>query len=55
LVINPGKWGHSLLEEKNYEKAKGAITLLIEKDTTFWDAYYNRARGDWEASKTIGL
>ncbi len=37
------EWGKELLAEKNYEKAKEALSLWIQSDTTRWDAYYDRA------------
>ncbi|MBP6055767.1 MAG: tetratricopeptide repeat protein [Cytophagaceae bacterium] len=37
------EWGKELLAEKKYEKAKEALSLWIQCDTTRWDAYYARA------------
>lgn len=37
------EWGKELLAEKKYEKAKEALSLWIQRDTTRWDAYYARA------------
>jgi tetratricopeptide (TPR) repeat protein len=37
------EWGKELLAQKKYEKAKEALSLWIQRDTTRWDAYYNRA------------
>ena len=42
------EWGQSLMEEQNYEKAKEALTLWIQSDTTRWEAYYDRARCEIE-------
>jgi tetratricopeptide (TPR) repeat protein len=36
------------MEEKNYEKAKEALTLWIQSDTTRWEAYFDRARCETE-------
>lgn len=35
--------GQTLLKAKNYEKAQEAFTILIQSDTTHWNAYYGRA------------
>ncbi len=40
------EWGKELLAEKNYEKAKEALSLWIQSDTTRWDAYYARAESN---------
>jgi tetratricopeptide (TPR) repeat protein len=37
------EWGKELLAAKKYEKAKEALSLWIQRDTTRWDAYYARA------------